>query len=50
MNALGKVFDVSEMAIWRYENNEGEPTMERILKIADYFGVTLNYLFGLEEF
>lgn len=33
-------------AIRRYERGEAKPNMEALVKLADYFGVSLDYLTG----
>lgn len=33
-------------AVRRYERGESDPGMESLVKLADYFGVTLDYLTG----
>ena len=33
-------------AIRRYERGESEPTLESLVAIAEYFGVTIDYLVG----
>ena len=33
----------------KYENGSSEPSNEMLSKIADYFGVTVDYLLGREE-
>lgn len=35
-------------AIRRYERGECEPTLESLVAIAEYFGVTIDYLVGRE--
>lgn len=35
-------------AIRRYERGEAMPTAEALVKIADYYGVTTDYLLGRE--
>lgn len=38
--------DMNQNSISRYENCEREADYETLLKFADYFGVSLDYLFG----
>lgn len=33
----------------RYENNEREPDNEMLIKIADFFGVTVDHLLGRKK-
>lgn len=44
-NALG----VSRQAVGYWEKGEREPDMDTIKKIAEYFDVSINYLFGKED-
>ena len=41
---LAKQVDASREAIWKYERDEAQPSVEAAKKIADAFGVTLDYL------
>ena len=43
---LADVLHVSTSTISAYETGTALPTMERAIQMADYFGVTLGYLFG----
>lgn len=42
--ALGKLLGVSEVMIWSYRNGEKLPRMAMALKIADEFGVSVDWL------
>ena len=46
---VGKALGCSEVAYNRYENGEREPSLEMVVKIADYFGVTVDYLLEHES-
>ena len=39
----------SESAISQYENGKRQPDYETLLKISDYFGVSVDYLLGTED-
>ena len=41
-DALG----IAERSYQRYENAEREPTASVLVKMADYYGVTTDYLLG----
>ncbi len=41
--------DISERAYQNYEIMRREPKLEILIKIADYFGVSLDYLVGRTE-
>ena len=43
---LAKEFDVSQSALARYEIDDSTPCPEVFLKYADYFDVSLDYIFG----
>ncbi|SHF50996.1 helix-turn-helix domain-containing protein [Caloramator proteoclasticus] len=43
---LAKILGVSRSTIAMYENNEREPNIKTINKIADFFNVTTDYLLG----
>lgn len=42
--ALGKLLGVSEVMIWSYRNGEKLPRMAMALKMADEFGVSVDWL------
>lgn len=44
MKQLGNLMGVSESAISLYETGKAEPDIAMLRKIADYFGVTIDYL------
>lgn len=46
---LGKALDVSDSTIIRWENCVVEPTITNLYNIAKFFGVTSDYLIGLED-
>lgn len=39
----------SESTIYRYEGNNGTPSLRTLLIFCNYYGVTPNYLLGFEE-
>jgi len=43
---LGKVFGLSKQAISSYEKGDSAPTHETLKKMAEFFGVTTDYLLG----
>lgn len=43
---LGQVLNVSKVSISGYENNTREPDMRSLIKLADFFNVTTDYLLG----
>ncbi len=44
--ALGKILGVRQDAISTYENGKFYPEVRNLLILADYFGVSLDYLMG----
>ena len=46
---LGKAIGTSGASISRWENCEYSITAEFIIKLAKYFGVSSDYLLGLED-
>lgn len=43
---LAKEFGTSQSALARYELDDATPTPEILLKYADYFDVSMDYIFG----
>jgi transcriptional regulator with XRE-family HTH domain len=43
---VAKIIGVKQSTINRYEHNNGTPTPERLLIYANYFDVSLDYVFG----
>lgn len=46
---LAKETGTSQRNIGRWENEENEPTYKQLIKIADFFNVTIDYLVGRED-
>ena len=38
--------EVNQNSISRYENGERQPDINELIRIADYFGVSIDYLVG----
>ena len=49
MKQLAAAVDVSEMAISRWESRSRIPNIILAMDIAKYFGVTLDYLVGMQD-
>lgn len=45
---LAKELDVGKSVISLWELNKCEPTLSNLVKLSLYFGVTIDYLAGLE--
>ena len=43
---LGKILGIPQQSINRYENNYTNIPLEIVLKYADYFDISIDYLFG----
>jgi transcriptional regulator with XRE-family HTH domain len=43
---MAKTFQVGQSSIFRYESGEASPSCELLMKYADYFDVSLDYIFG----
>ena len=46
---LAKALDVNASTITRWENNLRVPVIDQLYKIAVFFGVSSDYLIGLEN-
>lgn len=46
---LADLCGVSKSAMARYERGEREPGVRAVCELADYFGVTVDYLLGRSE-
>ena len=46
---FAKIFNVSSGTIGNWETGAREPDYQTLLRIAEYFGVTTDYLLGNEE-
>lgn len=46
---LGAILGVSHTTIGRWEKGEILPSIEHLYNIAKYFGVSADYLLGLED-
>lgn len=49
MKQLGEIIGVSESTISLYENGHRQPDFHTLIKLADYFNVTVDYLIGREN-
>lgn len=46
---LGEVVGFTHVAVVKWENGQREPDFSTLIKLADYFGVSTDYLLGREE-
>lgn len=49
MKKLGEVVGLAESTISQYETGKREPDNETLLKLSEYFEVTVGYLLGVED-
>ena len=49
MKELAKAINTTDVAVSNWENNINDPKITYIKVIAVYFGVTTDYLLGLED-
>ena len=47
--ALAKQLDVGKSIISLWEQNKCEPTLSKLIAIAEFFGVSIDYRAGLEN-
>jgi transcriptional regulator with XRE-family HTH domain len=47
---IAKLLDISDTSVWKYSHGESKPTLENLIKLADIFNVSLDYLVGRDEF
>lgn len=46
---LAKKIGVTKQCISNWENDNIQPSIEMLIKLSDFFGVTTDYLLGLED-
>lgn len=46
---IAQKLGISQRAYSNYETGTREPDIETMIKLADYFGVTIDYLFGRSD-
>ena len=46
---MADILDISQPSYIRYENDTSEPTQENLVKIADTFDVSVDYLLGRSD-
>ena len=46
---LSELCGLSSDAVRRYERGESEPTLHSLVAMADFFGVTVDYLVGRSD-
>ena len=48
-NDLGKILNVSKMAISHWESGHSEPSITQLIILANYFEVSVDYLVAKED-
>lgn len=43
-NELAKLLGISIQSYYRYETGQNEPNIKRLMQIANYYGVSIDYL------
>lgn len=49
ITALSKALGISRQAVSQYTDGTGQPNVDKLVMIADYFGVSADYLVGLSD-
>ena len=47
---IAAYLQIAQPSYIRYENGSAEPSLEKLVKLADYFDVSTDYLLGRLEF
>lgn len=46
---LADEFYISQQSIWKYKNGLSEPDIKTLIKFADFFDVSVDYLIGISD-
>lgn len=46
---LSKILNISESSVSLYEKGKRKPSLDLLIKIADYFSVSTDYLLGISD-
>lgn len=47
---MAEYLQIAQPSYIRYENGSAEPSLENLVKLADYFDVSVDYLLGRVEY
>lgn len=47
---MAEYLKITQPSYIRYENGTAEPSLENLVKIADFFDISTDYLLGREEY
>lgn len=48
-NEFAKMFNITKRSLQYYESGDREPKLDKLIEIADYFDVSLDYLVGRSD-
>lgn len=48
-NEFAKSIEISDRTVRHYENGDREPNIDKLIEIADFFDVSLDYLVGRSD-
>lgn len=46
---VAEIFGIGQSSVVRYEKGEASPALELLVKVADYYDVSLDYILGRTE-
>lgn len=49
MERFGIAMEVTKQAVCRWENGERQPSLEMVVRIAEFYGVSTDYLLGVSD-
>ena len=49
MERFGIAMEVTKQAVCSWENGERQPSLEMLARIAEFYGVSADYLLGLSD-
>lgn len=49
-DALAKKLNINSVTYLRYEKSQREPSLDTLVKLAKFFGVSTDYLLGLSDY
>ena len=49
LEGLSEKVDIAKSLLWRYEKGKSEPGLSALIALANYFGVTLDWISGNGE-
>lgn len=47
---FAELFEIGQSSVVRYEKGEASPPLDLLVKVADYFDVSLDYIMGRTEY